>query len=157
MPPPLCSMLAPTSHSSPGEASKQRCNVLCLFILFLPLIYFVLVISSSCFLLAMQDDSIEGIYDTLKQCALISKSAGGIGIAVSCIRGTGSYIAGVSLMQMQQSSQRQKIGGLSLGDFLLLFVLFVCLSRQTAAPMDWSPCFESTTTLLGMSTRVATR
>uniref|UniRef100_A0A3Q1CXX5 Ribonucleoside-diphosphate reductase n=1 Tax=Amphiprion ocellaris TaxID=80972 RepID=A0A3Q1CXX5_AMPOC len=51
---------------------------------------------SSCFLLAMKDDSIEGIYDTLKQCALISKSAGGIGLAVSCIRGTGSYIAGTN-------------------------------------------------------------
>ncbi|XP_057408914.1 ribonucleoside-diphosphate reductase large subunit isoform X3 [Balaenoptera acutorostrata] len=49
---------------------------------------------SSCFLLSMKDDSIEGIYDTLKQCALISKSAGGIGVAVSCIRATGSYIAG---------------------------------------------------------------
>lgn len=44
----------------------------------------------------MKDDSIEGIYDTLKQCALVSKSAGGIGVAVSCIRATGSYIAGVS-------------------------------------------------------------
>uniref|UniRef100_A0A3B4Z952 Ribonucleoside-diphosphate reductase n=1 Tax=Stegastes partitus TaxID=144197 RepID=A0A3B4Z952_9TELE len=51
---------------------------------------------SSCFLLAMQDDSIDGIYDTLKQCALISKSAGGIGLAVSCIRATGSYIAGTN-------------------------------------------------------------
>lgn len=65
----------------------------------------MLRISFSCFLLAMKDDSIEGIYDTLKQCALISKSAGGIGIAVSCIRGTGSYIAGVSLMHMQQIPQ----------------------------------------------------
>uniref|UniRef100_A0A673BZ09 Ribonucleoside-diphosphate reductase large subunit-like n=1 Tax=Sphaeramia orbicularis TaxID=375764 RepID=A0A673BZ09_9TELE len=44
----------------------------------------------------MKDDSIEGIYDTLKQCALISKSAGGIGLAVSCIRATGSYIAGTN-------------------------------------------------------------
>ncbi|XP_072900521.1 ribonucleoside-diphosphate reductase large subunit isoform X2 [Hemitrygon akajei] len=51
---------------------------------------------SSCFLLSMRDDSIEGIYDTLKQCALISKSAGGIGVAVSCIRATGSYIAGTN-------------------------------------------------------------
>ncbi|OCT96257.1 hypothetical protein XELAEV_18013932mg [Xenopus laevis] len=51
---------------------------------------------SSCFLLCMKDDSIEGIYDTLKQCALISKSAGGIGVAVSCIRATGSYIAGTN-------------------------------------------------------------
>ncbi|KAM3837456.1 ribonucleoside-diphosphate reductase large subunit [Vipera latastei] len=51
---------------------------------------------SSCFLLCMKDDSIEGIYDTLKDCALISKSAGGIGVAVSCIRATGSYIAGTN-------------------------------------------------------------
>ena len=49
---------------------------------------------SSCFLLAMQDDSIEGIFDTLKQCAIVSKYAGGIGISVSNIRGKGSYIAG---------------------------------------------------------------
>merc|ERR1719195_857278 len=51
---------------------------------------------SSCFLLTMQDDSIEGIYDTLKQTALISKSAGGIGLNVHCIRATGSYIAGTN-------------------------------------------------------------
>ena len=38
---------------------------------------------SSCFLLVMKNDSIDSIYDTLKQCALISKSAGGIGVAVS--------------------------------------------------------------------------
>lgn len=51
---------------------------------------------SSCFLLTMHSDSIEGIYDTLKQCALISKSAGGIGLNVHCIRATGSYIAGTN-------------------------------------------------------------
>ncbi|ODM92112.1 Ribonucleoside-diphosphate reductase large subunit [Orchesella cincta] len=51
---------------------------------------------SSCFLLTMQEDSIEGIYDTLKQCALISKSAGGIGLNVHCIRATGSYIGGTN-------------------------------------------------------------
>jgi len=51
---------------------------------------------SSCFLLTMKDDSIEGIYDTLKQCALISKSAGGIGLNVHCIRAHGSYIAGTN-------------------------------------------------------------
>jgi len=51
---------------------------------------------SSCFLLDMVDDSIEGIYDTLKRCALISKSAGGIGLSVHCIRATGSYIAGTN-------------------------------------------------------------
>ena len=44
----------------------------------------------------MSDDSIDGIYETLKQCALISKTAGGIGLAVHCIRAAGSYIAGVS-------------------------------------------------------------
>ena len=44
---------------------------------------------SSCFLVAMKDDSIEGIYDTLKQCAMISKSAGGIGLHIHNIRGTG--------------------------------------------------------------------
>merc|ERR1719330_1644875 len=51
---------------------------------------------SSCFLLTMAGDSIEGIYDTLKQCALISKSAGGIGLNVHCIRSHGSYIAGTN-------------------------------------------------------------
>ncbi|XP_038055328.1 ribonucleoside-diphosphate reductase large subunit-like [Patiria miniata] len=51
---------------------------------------------SSCFLLTMSDDSIEGIYDTLKQCALISKTAGGIGVNVHKIRATGSYIAGTN-------------------------------------------------------------
>ena len=55
---------------------------------------------SSCFLLAMQSDSIEGIFDTLKQCAVISKWAGGIGLHVHCIRASGSYIAGVSLISL---------------------------------------------------------
>ncbi|KAG6889565.1 ribonucleoside reductase large subunit Cdc22 [Termitomyces sp. T32_za158] len=51
---------------------------------------------SSCFLVCMKDDSIEGIYDTLKQCAMISKTAGGIGLNIHCIRSTGSYIAGTN-------------------------------------------------------------
>ena len=51
---------------------------------------------ASCFLLAMQDDSIEGIYDTLKTCALISKHAGGIGLAIHDIRATGSSIRGTN-------------------------------------------------------------
>merc|ERR1711920_623837 len=51
---------------------------------------------SSCFLLTMKGDSIGGIYDTLKQCALISKSAGGIGVAVSNVRAKGSYIRGTN-------------------------------------------------------------
>ncbi len=49
---------------------------------------------SSCFLVQMSDDSIQGIYDTLKRCAVISKSAGGIGLSVHNIRARGTYIAG---------------------------------------------------------------
>jgi ribonucleoside-diphosphate reductase alpha chain len=49
---------------------------------------------SSCFLLQMQDDSIEGIFDTLKTCAKISQSAGGIGLSIHNVRSTGSYIRG---------------------------------------------------------------
>jgi len=51
---------------------------------------------SSCFLLTIKQDSILGIYDTLKQCALISKCAGGIGVAVSNVRAKGSYIRGTN-------------------------------------------------------------
>ena len=51
---------------------------------------------SSCFLLTTQDDSISGIYDTLKQCAQISQSAGGIGLSVHNVRATGSYIKGTN-------------------------------------------------------------
>lgn len=51
---------------------------------------------SSCFLLTMADDSIDGIYETLKQCAKISKTAGGIGLSVHTIRATGSYIRGTN-------------------------------------------------------------
>ncbi|KAJ3125211.1 Ribonucleoside-diphosphate reductase large subunit [Nowakowskiella sp. JEL0407] len=51
---------------------------------------------SSCFLLTMKDDSIEGIYETLKTCAMISKTAGGIGLNIHNIRALGSYIAGTN-------------------------------------------------------------
>ena len=51
---------------------------------------------SSCFLLDMVDDSIEGIYETLKRSALISKTAGGVGISVTKIRATDSYIRGTN-------------------------------------------------------------
>ena len=51
---------------------------------------------SSCFLLTMKEDSIDGIYDTLKQTAKISQSAGGIGLAIHDIRATGSYIGGTN-------------------------------------------------------------
>ena len=51
---------------------------------------------SSCFLLSMKDDSINGIYDTLKQCALISQSAGGIGLSIHNIRSKGTFIKGTN-------------------------------------------------------------
>ncbi|MCS6820474.1 MAG: ribonucleoside-diphosphate reductase subunit alpha [Microscillaceae bacterium] len=51
---------------------------------------------SSCFLLTMKSDSIDGIYDTLKNCAKISQSAGGIGLAIHNVRATGSYIKGTN-------------------------------------------------------------
>ena len=51
---------------------------------------------SSCFLLTMKEDSIDGIYDTLKQTAKISQSAGGIGLSIHSVRATGSYIAGTN-------------------------------------------------------------
>merc|ERR1719497_89111 len=51
---------------------------------------------SSCFLVMLKDDSIDGIYDTLKSCALISKSAGGIGVAISNVRASGAYIRGTN-------------------------------------------------------------
>lgn len=51
---------------------------------------------SSCFLLAMKDDSIEGIYDTMKNCAQISKWSGGIGLHVHNVRAAGSKIRGTN-------------------------------------------------------------
>lgn len=51
---------------------------------------------SSCFLLTMREDSIEGIFDTLSQCAQISKNAGGVGLDVHCIRSTGAPIKGTN-------------------------------------------------------------
>lgn len=51
---------------------------------------------SSCFLLKMQDDSIDGIFSTLQQCTSISKCAGGIGLSISNVRAKGSYIRGTS-------------------------------------------------------------
>ncbi|MEO6882799.1 MAG: ribonucleoside-diphosphate reductase subunit alpha [Bacteroidia bacterium] len=51
---------------------------------------------SSCFLLALKEDSIDGIYDTLKNCAKISQSAGGIGLSIHNVRATGSYIRGTN-------------------------------------------------------------
>lgn len=103
-PPRLCSTQAPTGLSCPGKTKAKKpgktfTSIWCSN---------VNISICSCFLLAMKDDSIDGIYDTLKQCALISKSAGGIGLAVSCIRATGSYIAGVSWAHDLKSSANIK-------------------------------------------------
>ena len=54
------------------------------------------MVCENCFLVQMQDDSIEGIYNTLKQCALISQSAGGIGLSIHNVRASGSYIKGTN-------------------------------------------------------------
>lgn len=51
---------------------------------------------ASCFLLSMESDSVAGIYDTLKDCALISKHAGGIGLSIHDIRASNSYISGTN-------------------------------------------------------------
>jgi ribonucleoside-diphosphate reductase alpha chain len=62
---------------------------------------------SSCFLLTMFDDSIVGIYDTLKSAAMISKQAGGVGLAVHNIRASGSYIRGTNGISNGQYGTRQ--------------------------------------------------
>lgn len=85
--------------------------------------------NSSCFLMQMKDDSIEGIYDTLKNCAIISKHAGGIGIAVSNIRAAGTYIAGTN--------------GISNGLIPMLKVF-----NETARYVD--QCFPGDTRVYGM-------
>jgi ribonucleotide reductase alpha subunit len=54
------------------------------------------IIAQNCYLIAMESDSIDGIYNTLKDCAIISKWAGGIGLHIHNIRATGSYIAGTN-------------------------------------------------------------
>ena len=51
---------------------------------------------SSCFLLSLEEDSIDGIYNTLRKCALISKHAGGIGLSIHNVRSMGSYISGTN-------------------------------------------------------------
>lgn len=91
---------------------------------------------ASCYLLTMADDSIEGIFETLRRCAIISKNAGGIGLAVSCIRANGSYIEGVSIERFSNSS------------FTTRF------SRRTADPMVCYQCCVCSTMFLDMSIKV---
>ena len=84
---------------------------------------------SSCFLLTMKDDSIDGIYDTLKQCAKISQSAGGIGLSIHNIRATGSYIRGtngtsngiVPMLRVFNDTERyvDQVGGKRKGSFAI--------------------------------------
>lgn len=107
----------------------------------------------------MREDSIEGIYDTLTQCAVVSKAAGGIGLAVSCIRATGSYIAGVS--KGNSAELKEKVGFFL---FFLLHLLMFCfgvvvfsLIRPMGGPTGLFRCFEFTITQHAMSIRGVTR
>lgn len=93
---------------------------------------------SSCFLVCMKDDSIEGIYDTLKSCAMISKTAGGIGLNIHCIRATGYGQSGLILYMFIESRS----------DPILLVPM---VTRMVS-----SPCYGLTTLLLVTSTRVET-
>jgi hypothetical protein len=93
---------------------------------------------SSCFLVAMKDDSIEGIYDTLKQCAMISKSAGGIGLHIHNIRATG-FVVPLS----EVTSCRRELSAPT-------------LQAPMATQMASCQCFARLTPPLAMSTRVAT-
>ena len=77
---------------------------------------------SSCFLLTMKEDSIDGIYDTLKQCAKISQSAGGIGLSIHNVRATGSYIKGTN--------------GVSNGIIPMLRNFDICLLYTSPSPRD---------------------
>ena len=85
----------------------------------------------------MKEDSIEGIYDTLKECAVISKSAGGIGVSVHNIRSTGSYIRGtngasngiVPMLRVFNDTARfaDHGGGKRKGMFtMVMFYVFMC-------------------------------
>lgn len=86
----------------------------------------------------MSGDSIEGIYDTLKQTALISKSAGGIGINVHCIRAKGTYIAGtngvsnglVPMLRVFNNTARYVDQVCSTTSTLLILVLYTCLGMR---------------------------
>jgi hypothetical protein len=75
----------------------------------------------------MKDDSIEGIYDTLKQTAKISQSAGGIGLAIHNIRATGSYIGGTNAPAM-----------IEYRCFVYLMILPVMLTRCVASAKEHS-------------------
>lgn len=94
---------------------------------------------SSCYLVCMKDDSIEGIYDTLKSCAMISKTAGGIGLSIHCIRATGCVLC-LYLLSLAE--------------------LFAASALTLLVPMDTRTvsclCFVLTTRLLVMLTKEAT-
>jgi len=98
---------------------------------------------SSCFLVCMKDDSIEGIYDTLKNCAMISKTAGGIGLSIHCIRATGCV----------ESSDRSMISYFNLGHTLpvqtdIRMVLFQCFVHTMRLRDTWIKVVTSALALL---------
>jgi Ribonucleotide reductase, all-alpha domain/Ribonucleotide reductase, barrel domain len=94
---------------------------------------------SSCFLIAMKEDSIEGIYDTLKQCAMISKSAGGIGLSIHNIRATGLVLSFSRVLR----------------NVVLMWSSALTLRVPMATPMVLCPCYAHSMLLLVTSTRVA--
>jgi Ribonucleotide reductase, barrel domain/Ribonucleotide reductase, all-alpha domain len=94
---------------------------------------------SSCFLIAMKEDSIEGIYDTLKQCAMISKSAGGIGLHIHNIRATGLVAFLLYILR----------------NIVLMRTSVLTLRAPMVTPMVLCPCYARSTLLLVTSTREA--
>ena len=91
---------------------------------------------SSCFLLTMKDDSIDGINDTLKQTAKISQAAGGIGLSIHNVRATGSYIRGtnissngiIPMLRVFNDTGRyvDQGGGKRKGSFAMYIEILVC-------------------------------
>lgn len=105
----------------------------------------------------MKDDSIEGIYDTLKECAVISKSAGGIGVSVHNIRATGSYIRGTNgtsngivpmLRVFNDTARYVDQGGGKRKGKLAMFYLFIFILANIHC-LIYVPCFRSFCCIFG--------
>ena len=100
----------------------------------------------------MKDDSIEGIYETLKECAIISKSAGGIGVSVHNIRATGSYIRGtngtsngiVPMLRVFNDTARyvDQGGGKRKGMLNLLYFFMLCFVTMFDYPFIKNDVFD---------------
>jgi hypothetical protein len=127
---------------------------------------------SSCFLLQMKEDSIEGIYDTLKTCAMISKTAGGIGLSIHNIRASGSYIAGTNgnsnglVPMLRVFNNTARYDPRHPPPFLSLSCAWLLRRESTPPSCGWEPlevslerltaCHQTPSWISGTSTRVAT-